>query len=235
MGQDHTGSSAAPTAPLVGTRVSANAILSDIFGDDTGTAPIPAPVPATAQEARDSTALFVNLALEHWAGRLRDLASNAELRNRYGLPAKEVDQLCHELVTASARWQLRQKLEEELRRNAAYSNMARERLVWKQVSLAADAINAFTDWLGFDPRYRDTGERTVVFGGRNVTLFEPPAPFTGEPRISEEERPYDRLWYTDWLRALAWNIMANVDFEDGQQIDHEQNDRLRRILQAFRG
>ena len=138
-------------------------------------------------------------------------------------------------MTASARWQLRQKLEEELRRNAAYSNMARERLVWKQVSLAADAINAFTDWLGFDPRYRDTGERTVVFGGRNVTLFEPPAPFTGEPRISEEERPYDRLWYTDWLRALAWNIMANVDFEDGQQIDHEQNDRLRRILQAFRG
>jgi hypothetical protein len=33
----------------------------------------------------------------------------------------------------------------------SYSNIARERLIWKQVSLAADAINAFVDWLGFDP------------------------------------------------------------------------------------
>ena len=36
-------------------------------------------------------------------------------------------------------------------------------------------------------------------------------------------------------RSFDVEVMANVDFEDGQQIDHEQNDRLRRILQAFRG
>ncbi|MDO5484567.1 MAG: virulence factor SrfC family protein, partial [Desulfovibrionaceae bacterium] len=235
MGQENTDTAGAPaTAPVVGTRVSASDILDDIYGDSTP-APQPETTEAQSSEARDSAAIFAGRALEHWVGRLRDLAGNAEARNRYNFPARELDQFCHELITASARYGLRQKLEDELRRNAAYSNMTRERLVWKQVSLAADAINAFVNWLGFDPRFKHGAERTILFGGKNVCLFEPPAPFSGEPRIGEEEAPYDRLWYTDWLRALAWSVIANADFDDGQHIDHEQNNRLHHILQAFGG
>ena len=57
----------------------------------------------------------------------------------------------------------------------------------------------------------------------------------GEPRIGEQEAPYDRLWYTDWLRALAYSITANVDFDGQQTLDPEQNNRLRDILQVFKG
>ena len=184
--------------------------------------------------ARDTAAIFANLALEHWIGRLRDLAGDAEARNYFGLPAKELDQFCHELITAAARCKLRQNLETELRRSSAYSNMARERLVWKQVSLAADAINAFVDWLGFDPRFKDQAARTVLFGGKSVSLFNPPPAITGEPHIAEEESPYDRLWYTDWLRALAYSVTANVDFDGRQTVNPEQNNRLRDILRAFK-
>ena len=242
MGQEEGGDKLSPQAPLVGARVSASDILDDIFGDSSPASPAAAggtainQPEAVAQSAapRDSAARFVQRVLEHWAGCLRELAGNADLRNRYALPPKELDQLCHELITAANRSGLRQQLEAELRRNAAYSNMTRERLVWKQVSLAADAINAFVDWLGFDPRFKGQDGRTILFGGKRICLFEPPAPVMGEPRIGEEEAPHDRLWYTDWLRALAWNVVANADFDGQENVNHEQNDRLYQIMQAFR-
>ena len=56
----------------------------------------------------------------------------------------------------------------------------------------------------------------------------------GEPHIGEQEAPYDRLWYTDWLRALVANIMTNVDFDGQQNVNPEQNNRLRDILQVFK-
>ena len=226
------GTASVAPAPVVGARVSADDILGDIFGDAQAV-----PAASAIQEedrARDTAAVFANLALEHWIGRLRDLAGDAEARNYFGLPAKELDQFCHELITAAARCKLRENLETELRRSSAYSNMARERLVWKQVSLAADAINAFVDWLGFDPRFKDQAARTVLFGGKSVSLFNPPPVITGEPHIAEEESPYDRLWYTDWLRALAYSVTANVDFDGRQTVNPEQNNRLRDILRAFK-
>lgn len=219
-------------AQVVGARVSADDILGDIFGDE----PPAVPVPADAQDeqARDTAAAFSGLVVDHWISRLRDLAGDAEARQYFGLPARELDQLCHELITAAARCRVRENLEAALRRGAAYGNMARERLIWKQVSLAADAINAFVDWLGFDPRFKDQAARTILFGGKQVSLFNPPPEITGEPRISEEESSYDRLWYTDWLRALAYSVMANVDFDGRQIVNPEQNNRLRQILQAFK-
>lgn len=226
------GAASVAPAPVVGARVSADDILGDIFGD--AQAVSAASAIQEEDRARDTAAIFANLALEHWIGRLRDLAGDAEARNYFGLPAKELDQFCHELITAAARCKLRQNLETELRRSSAYSNMARERLVWKQVSLAADAINAFVDWLGFDPRFKDQAARTVLFGGKSVSLFNPPPVITGEPHIAEEESPYDRLWYTDWLRALAYSVTANVDFDGRQTVNPEQNNRLRDILRAFK-
>lgn len=223
----------AATAQVVGARVSANDILGDIFGED-------APVAAAADDAqndqaKDSAQVFAGLVMDHWTGRLRDLCNDAEARNLLGLPAKELDQLCHELAQAAARCKLRENLEAELRRCSAFSNMARERLMWKQVSLAADAINAFVDWWGFDPRFKEQPQRTVVFGGKSVALFNPPQEIKGEPHIDETESPYDRLWYTDWLRAMAYSVMANVDFDGQQSLNPEQNNRLREILQAFKG
>ena len=104
-----------------------------------------------------------------------------------------------------------------------------------QVSLAADAINAFVDWLGFDPRFKNQSQRTILFGGKSVSLFDPPPVISGEPHIAEQETPYDRFWYTDWLRAMAYSVMANVDFDGQQSLNPEQNNRLREILQAFKG
>ena len=91
------------------------------------------------------------------------------------------------------------------------------------------------DWLGFDPRHHSEQERTIIFRDKPVILFPAVSDPVGEPLIGEVEAPYDRQWYTDWLRALMHGITANVDF-DGQQIRNpQQNKRLYDILQAFKG
>ncbi len=99
----------------------------------------------------------------------------------------------------------------------------------------SSAINAFVDWLGHDPRFQDAAARTILFAGRSFTLFSPPPPVQGQPRIGEEQAPYDRAWYTDWLRALVHAVIANVDFDGETVIDTEQNNRLRDILTSLRG
>lgn len=223
----------AASLQVVGTRVSADDILGDIFGENAESAP-PAQENDEAQ-ARDMAGVFASLVMEHWIGHLRDLGASGEARAQLGLPALELDQLCHEIILAASRCRLRENLEDSLRRSMSYSNIARERLIWKQVSLAADAINAFVDWLSFDPRFKNQSQRTILFGGKSFSLFEPPPVISGEPHIAEQEAPYDRYWYTDWLRALAYSIMANVDFDGQQTLDPEQNNRLRDILQAFKG
>lgn len=235
---DQVGSSGGlpPTqSPVVGTRVSADDILGDIFGDGQSQEAFQAPKndePNT--QARDAAAVFAGLALEHWIGLMKDLAADAEARNRFGLPTGDADRLCHEIITSAARNNVREQLESMLRREASYSNMARERLAWKQACLAAETLNAFVNRLGFDPRRKDQTGRSIIFGGKSITLFTPPAEIKGEPHIAEEETPYDRLFYTDWLRALAYNITANADF-DGRQVNNpEQNNRLREILRAFK-
>ena len=170
-----------------------------------------------------------------WVEQVRQFAADAETRTFFAMPARELDQFCHELLLSAQRCRVRQQMEEDLRACSAYSNLERERLLWKQASLAADAINAFVDWLGFDPRRHSEQERTILFRDKPVVLFPAVSDPVGEPLIGEVEAPYDRQWYTDWLRALMHGITANADF-DGRQIRNpQQNKRLYDILQAFKG
>ena len=211
--------------------VSTDDMLSDIFGDEE---PAAAPAVADTPVLRDAAGALTDLVFDCWIEQLHNLAGSAEARSEFGLPAREFEQLISELLLSAQRVGLRNRLEKELRQCGAYANMARERLIWRQVSLAADAINAFVDWLGFDPRHNDAAARSIFFGGKTSEVFAPPAEPPAEPIIDEQESLYDKQWYTDWMRALAWSVVANVDF-DGQQVrDPEQNNRLRDILAAFR-
>lgn len=226
-----------PPQTVSGARVSADDILDDLFGDaapamqttssagDPGDAPHP---------ARDEAGRFAGLMLHYWAERLHTLAADPAAQTRFHFPAREFGLFVHELTTAMARLRLRERMEDDLRHAAGYGNIARDRLVWKQVSLAADAINAFVDWLGHDPRFQNAAARTILFGGRTFTLFSPPSPVRGQPHIGEQQALYDRAWYTDWLRALMHAIIANVDFDGEHVVDTEQNNRLRDILSSLR-
>jgi hypothetical protein len=64
-------------------------------------------------------------------------------------------------------------------------------------------------------------------------LFAPPQPVRGYPRISEAQTPYDRAWYTDWLRALVGMVMENISFDGARTINIEQNKALKEILDSL--
>lgn len=213
--------------------ISTDDLLSDIFGSEEAAPAAPAAA-AETPVIRDAAGALTDMVFDYWIEQLHNLAGSAEARNEFGLPSREFEQLISELLLAAQRVGLRGRLEEELRRCGAYANMARERLIWRQVSLAADAINAFVDWLDFDPRCHDAAARSVFFGGKTSEVFAPPPEPPAEPVIGEQEAPYDQQWTLDWMRTLAWSVVANVDF-DGQQVrDPQQNNRLRDILAAFR-
>lgn len=236
-----------PAQTLIGSRVSAKDILGDIFSDDDslgGSAAAPQasslPQPSadkTPAEAppliQDQASRFSTIALHHWAESLHTLAGSPAAQDYFHFPARELGLFVHELTVAAARLHVGEHMEQSLRKAAAYGNTAREKVLWKQVHLATDSINGFVDWLGFNPRVCTEASRTLHRGGRSFVLFTPPAPIQGEPHIEESPSPYDRLWYTDWLRALVHTLSANVDFDGQAVINTEQNTRLRAILDVF--
>lgn len=220
-----------PPTGIIGTRVKAEDLLLDIFGDE---APLPEPAEQAAPLARDSVDILTDHIMDYWFDQLHDFAADTQLRGLFALPEDLHNALCRELQAAALRLRLREHMAEALRAASAYGNIERERLFWKQASIAADAVNAFVDWLGFDPRHTDAAARTIPAGNRTMTLFDPPPPFQGEPHIEEKEPAYEFAWYRDWLAALAHVVTENAALADGALHDPAQAERLRSILQLWK-
>ena len=220
-----------PPTGIIGRRVKAEDLLLDIFGDE---APLPEPAETAAPLARDTVDILTDHLLDYWFDQLRDFAADTQARALFALPEDLHNALCRELQAAALRLRLRERMAEALRAASAYGNIERERLFWKQASIAADAINAFVDWLGFDPRHTAANARTIPAGNRTMTVFEPPAAFQGEPHIEEKEQAYEFAWYRDWLAALAHVVTENAALADGTLHDPAQTERLRAILHLWK-
>jgi len=228
---------AAGQANVTGVRVDADDLLSDVFGAASAPAAQPArDGKAGSAPARDEAGRFARLVEQYWIERLHTLADEPELQNAnsYNFPSREFGLFVHELTTAMHRLGLMREMEESLRQAGAYGNISRDRLIWKQAGLAAGCLNAFVDWLGYNPRTRNEKERTILdAAGRPCVLFAPPPPVRDYPRIDEQPAPYDRAWYTDWLRALVSVLMDNVSFDGTRTINIEQNKALKTILDSL--
>lgn len=235
-----------PAPSLIGSRVSAQDILGDIFGDDAPVnsfqtpdsgaktdSPAPNNQSQNSPASQDEAALFVGISLRHWAENLHTLAASASAQNYFQLPEREFGAFIHELSVAASRLHLQDSMEAALRKAAAYGNTVRERVLWKQAYVMADSINAFVDWLGFNPRAHGAAERAILLSGRSYSLFAPPAAVQGEIHIDEIPAPYDRLWYTDWIRAMVYTINTNVDFNGTGMVNTAENQKLRAILDAY--
>lgn len=229
------GASPVQAEPAIGARVSADDMFADLFGD---AAPAALPVeeeskPAAAQPKDEAQAFGARIE-QFWLRQLHALEENAALQRYFGIPNAELAKLVHELGTGMVRLGVRSAMEEALRKASRYANMEKERTIWKQVSLAANIINTYVDWLGLDPREASESQRTVSVGGRQRTVFVPPVPFKGLPVLQEDPSPYDRTFYTDWTAALVALINDNVNFDGAQSFDPEQNTRLREILDSLK-
>ncbi len=224
-------------AAVIGERVQAESLLDDLFddfGDDNPADSEQASENAdtTAPLYHDEASRFTDIVLSYWIEQMRALSSNVKAQQYFNFPEKEWGELVHELILAVQRCQVATTMTQAQRRVSGYGNIAREKLVWKQVSLAADTLNAFISWLGFDPRFMDENARSVLVKGKAVTLFAPPKAHS-LPFLPEETTPYDRSYYQDWLRAFVQTLQANVQSGQGEHFNREQNALLGAILQQY--
>ncbi len=217
---------------VIGTRVQAESLLDDLFDDFSTDEVEVAEEENAAPLYQDEASRFTDIVLTHWIEQMRALTNNVKAQQYFKFPEREWNQLVHEFITAIGRLQVAQAMTEAQRRVSGYGNIAREKLVWKQVSIAADTLNAFISWLGFDPRMADDAARTVLIKGSPVTVFTPPAPHNF-PFLPDEATNYDRTYYRDWLRAFVHTLQANVDCAESGTFNREQNTLLGTILTAY--
>ncbi len=220
---------AEPNSAIVGTRFQAEELFQDVFGD----APPTHENNTTSTAHKDEAERFTNLVIEYWIEQMHNLAASHNAQRYFNFPERELGLFVHELATCINRLHIAKKIAADQRQISRYGNLAKERLVWKQVSIAASAINAFIDWLGFDPRYNDEIKRTIIMQEKTFVLFNPLPEAATPPNIGEDEKPYDKLWFVDWSRALVHNLFANVDFDGDTTFNHEQNNKLTKILEQF--
>lgn len=216
---------------MVGSRVSSDDILSDLFGDA-----IPADtIQMQTGLFKDEADNFSGSIESFWLERLHAFAEHPVLQRYFGISAKYFEAFVAELATGSRRLNLKEHIAQSLRKASQYANMDKDKIVWKQASLAANSLNAFVDWLGFNPSEKTKEERTVPMNGRSFILFERVDAPEAFPVLPETQSSYDRAYYTDWLRALLSLIQENVNFDGEQNINVGENARLGQILHIIKG
>jgi hypothetical protein len=202
-------------------------LLDELF-DPELTASDPAPPPA---RYRDEAACFAALVESRWLSGLHALADKPALQQHYGFSAADFSAFVSELALGSSRLGVRARMEEAMRAAAAYANISPERLVWKQASLAAAIINAYVDFLGYNPRELTEQERSIRGRDRAIVLFADAAPVGAYPELPDRGSVVS--WKQDWLRAVAGCIAANVDFDGQRSLNVEQNRIVGDIIHFF--
>ncbi|MDR1947448.1 MAG: putative virulence factor [Desulfovibrio sp.] len=206
--------------------------LAELLGED-----IPPPSSRTEKKVpspQDEAGLFVEHIEKYWLGKLRETAEDTVLQEYFGVSAELFSSLVHELATGFVRLGVRGIMEGRLREASRYADADRELLVWKLSALAADAINAYINWLGFDPRTSSDQERRIGFGGKERTLFLPPPAFSGLPALTEDPVDYTDGLVMDRAAALLHLIDGNVNFDGVRDFDPVENGKLREILESLR-
>lgn len=217
-----------PEATL-GARTSAEDLLDELFGEPAGSGQ--SGTQEQAPVARDEAGDFALSIEKTWVARLHALAENPSHQAYFNFPAQEFGQFVHEIIKGAARIGVRDQVEEAVRRAARYRNISRDKLVWKQVSLAANIINSYIDWLGYDP-VRSDETKEVEIDGKRFKLFKPVPEFKGYPELPEDQSAFDRFFYRDWLAAFLDLTRGNVHYNDAD-FNIAENSKLGELLRSF--
>ncbi len=176
----------------------------------------------------DREARYAEAIVSSWLERLRALSSTAALCRYFFLSQTNAEHVVDELAAGARRRDVRSELANRLRD----ARVVRRRLgdsIAKPALLAAECINAYVAWLGFDPD--KPGDRPRV--GRGATerpIFAPPPAVNGSPALGPRPSRYDLLFCEDWFGAFRKLVDQNVMDQGGQLVDLEQNRRLGEVL-----
>jgi hypothetical protein len=164
-----------------------------------------------------------------WQKKLDEIAASPSNQRYFQLDLKLFKALGNELSLGAKRLGVFDRLETRLREASSYSGGKPDQIIWKQARLAAAALAAHINWLGFSPLENDRAKRTVTINNRNMTLFEPSPPPGPCPELPDEQGDFDWPYCRDWTAAL-FNLMLDNVGSQGENYDRKQDERLGGVL-----
>lgn len=194
--------------------------LRELFLSLVGVKPDPAQAGATAEQPFEQQ--YAELVYRKWVSQLRDLPTSRLNQNVLRLPVALLASVVEELIIASDRWSLQERILTSLtqRRQAG---VRRERLADRHVCNVSMVLSQFVTWLYLkeDAAY--------------PSLFASPGRFAvdGMPELAPEPQDHGLTYTQDWVAALAHTTLHNAGYQGGRELSLEQNQALGRILDSF--
>lgn len=172
---------------------------------------------------------FAAATVEAWIERMDALGEKPQILRYFNLSRQDWVALTQELQTAARRCGLFERVLHFVERGAAFRQIPKSALIWKQAKPAAQAINEFVAYLGFGGAAAPTGTQ-IQIDSRSFQIFPAKPPVGVEPPLSDKPLRYDQTYFRDWVLGLTRLTEDNVEFEAGTQINVEQNEKLGAVL-----
>ena len=195
-------------------------------------------VPVQPRQSGHGAQQFPRQVLLLWLDHLRQLPENRSLLALLNIDKATMEWLVEELITASFRTDMTQKLQQALHEPDSHS-MTHESRADRQVTRAMTVLGDFVAWLGF--LQRPEAERPASRVNRGQAIFtRPPTPsvsFSAGQRLTKlSAAPANHTAYYiyDWLVGLNQVIIENNGYTGGGDLPLAAREALIALLKPLR-
>ncbi|MDI2113721.1 virulence factor SrfC family protein [Commensalibacter nepenthis] len=212
---------------LMGRASDVDSLFQDMFPDATEENNSQQSVGEEQEIARDRHEQYAELALSKWNNVMEHFAGQEHVAETYFVPSEQLIALTTEFALLSQRLNLRDRLAEKLRKNAALTGSASLRGE-TQALLAEIEIGNFVNWLGyFDVPVE---QRPMTRGLKGEYVFTPKEELTEILVLPEQPTPYNERFVRDWISALVQIFEENAGASELNGVDPAANALLGRII-----
>lgn len=198
------------------------------FEDDAEDAASAAPVEANSIDHRFAKAVYTA-----WMGHLRALPERTQLLKSLFRKPEAVTQLVDEIITASYRFNMQDKLTQALLDDKKVGNR-REQTVDQHVLTLQMILQDFVAWFGnlnLPVAQRATRLNNKPGGVFDFYALQGPVDL---PQLPKEAKAQGDRYLFDWFSAFKELTEANAGSKEGNQITLEQNNALGTVLATFK-
>lgn len=206
--------------------------LSSSFDPFAEPAPVAAIKPAEPS-ARGSDARFAQAVLREWISHLRHIPEQTALVGYLGISREAIEALMDELITASTRVNLQQRLLDAVATTEQVGSK-REQLVGRQVLSARTVLGDFIGWLGMAEQPLTERPDSRFAAGQKLFQTPAPIPYGQLPKMAALPQNHSERYLADWMSALIRLAEDNAGHSAGREITPEQNEALGRVLARFK-
>ncbi len=184
-------------------------------------------------QAKDRHEQYADLVLSKWNHIMDDFSRNDQVEQHFYISTEQLTALTAEISLLARRLNLRDRLAEQLRRNAALFTSGSLKGE-TQVLLAEMEIGNFVYYLGYHSV--PLSERPMTRGLKGEHhVFEPREAPNDILILPEHPVPYHERFVRDWISAMVQRFEENAGASSLDGIDPAANEALGRIITVLKG